>query len=91
MDYKFNIFWEGNAYKVELKNDFDRIVAWGWKSNLFEAVLDAVVWHLKQSPGDARLVIRALLKLDLKKLEETLQMEVLRQEAGEKKEIYLRP
>lgn len=80
MDYKFVITNEGAGYRVQLKNEFDRMVSWAWNSNLYAAVLEAVTWELKQSPGHTQDVIKAILKTDFKEIETSLKMEVLKKE-----------
>jgi hypothetical protein len=96
MDYKFNITNEGAGYRVQLINEFGRMVSWAWNSDIYAAVLDAISWQLKTCPGDVRGIIKAVLATDFKEIELSLKMEIVKQEfasieTNEKKEIYLRP
>jgi hypothetical protein len=91
MDFEFRITNEGEGYKVELHNEFGRLVSWSWNTDIYAAVLEAVTWQLKQSPGDVRDVVRALLSLDLKAIETSLKMEELKKEVEKKKEeVYIK-
>jgi hypothetical protein len=72
------------------------MVSWAWNSNLFAAVLEAVTWELKQSPGHTQDIIKVILKTDFKEIETSLRMEVIKKEFSEiktqekEKEIYIK-
>jgi len=89
MEYEFIITNEGAGYRVQLKNEFERQVSWAWNSDIYAAVLEAVTWALKQSPGHTKDIVRAILKTDFKEIETSLKMEALKKEFAvvETKEI----
>lgn len=68
MDFELNITWEEGGYKVELINEFGRLIAWSWRTDIYAAILETAIWGMRQSPGDMRDILRALLNLNIEKI-----------------------
>lgn len=65
MDYYLKIKADAGGWKAELFNEFNRLVSWGWAGDVNPAILEAISWQIKHSPGDARNIIKALLEAEI--------------------------
>lgn len=65
MDYYLKVRKIDGGWKAELFNEFDRLVSWNWAEEINSAILEAVTWQIKHSPGDTRSIIKALLNAEI--------------------------